>query len=118
MAIQKTPTQYVVPNRSDQNNRCRYVQGGTTESFPTRIGWWEREVFPSSVEDVVITLTARYNKRPDLLAADAYGSSTLMWFVLQYNNIVDINTEFLEGATIILPPAKSLQAGLTRRSKV
>jgi len=90
--------------RSDQQRDGRYTQGAVTvDSFPNRIGWWERRVFPSDTSDVPITISSVYAGRPDLMAFDAYGKATLAWVILQYNNIVDINLEFVTGATIKLP---------------
>lgn len=81
----------------------RYVQGGTTDVFPNRLGWWERTVIETAIDDVTITLPARYNLRPDLLAYDIYGKSVLQWIILQFNSIVDINTQFVTGSIISCP---------------
>ena len=89
--------------RSDRQDSGRYLQGGAVASYPQRIGWWERKVMPTAVSDVTFVLTPKYSKRPDLLAYDMYGTARLMWFVLQYNTIVDINTEFVTGSSILLP---------------
>lgn len=89
--------------RSNNSTRGRYVAGGTVESFPTRLGWWERKIISKSASDVKIVVTPRYHQRPDLLAFDMYGTATLMWLVLQFNSIIDINTEFLVGTEISLP---------------
>lgn len=89
--------------RSDRQNSGRYIQGGGVESYPNRIGWWERVQYQFSDSDVELTLPAKYNKRPDLVAFEMYGSSRLQWLILQYNNIIDINTEFVTGKTIRLP---------------
>lgn len=90
-------------NRSDLNRTGRYVQGGVSDSFSDRIGWWERRILAKSSSDVAITITARYHKRPDLLAADLYGRPTDQWVILQLNNIVDINVEFVQGKQIVVP---------------
>lgn len=89
--------------RSDQTRDGRYVQGGNVERFTDRLGWWERRVFSSSPTDVVVTIDPKYNGRPDLMAFDAYGKPWLAWIILQYNNIVDINVEFVQGRVIKLP---------------
>lgn len=83
--------------------KSRYTQGGETERFQNRLGWWERFPMPQRDDDLFITISAQYDKRPDRLAADYFGSSLLMWIVLQYNNIVDINEEFVSGKEIRLP---------------
>lgn len=104
--------------RSDQVQTGRYVQGGTVVSYNNRLGWWSRRIFSSSPDDVEIVLPAKYNKRPDLLAAEIYGKSNLQWIVLQYNNIIDINTEFITGKTIIVPTAKRVFTQFLAKSSV
>lgn len=89
--------------KSNFASKGRYGYGGGVVDYGTRLGWWEREVIPKSVTDVMVVLTSKYDKRPDLLAYDLYGSSTLMWVILQYNNIVDVNGEFVTGATLTVP---------------
>lgn len=93
----------------------RYVQGGTTEDLPNRLGFWDRKVFPRDTTDRVITLEAKYDRRPWLLAHDLYKDSRLMWFLLQYNTIVDIDTEFVAGAEITYPTPYRLRVGLLSR---
>ncbi len=88
--------------KSNRQGEGRYVQGGTVDDFSSRIGWWERTVFVRSPTDVALTLTAEYNKRADKLAFDLYGKAGLQWFILQYNNISDINT-FVAGLELVLP---------------
>ena len=46
-----------------------------------------------AIDDLKITISAKYVKRPDLLAYDLYGRPDLMWFVLQYNDILNINED-------------------------
>lgn len=81
----------------------RYVQGGTSETLGNKIGWWERTIFFARPDDITFPLTAKYHQRPDLLAQAAYGKASYMWLILQYNNILDVNTEFVEGKMISIP---------------
>ena len=81
----------------------RYTQGGTTTVYPGRLGWWDRKVFPRDSTDFTFVLTPDYHRRPWRLAKDLYGKETRMWLILQYNNIVDINTEFVTGKELTLP---------------
>jgi len=101
--------------RSDTASTGRYIQGGSAESLPKRIGWWERKDLPRSNTDVPFIITTKFNKRPDLLAYEIYGTSRLMWLVLQYNSIVDINEEFIEGKQLILPLKSRVFSELTQR---
>ena len=89
--------------RSTESRRSRYVQGGATEVYTNRLGWWERRDLSKSDDDVTIVISKTYDKRPDLLATDLYGTPILQWLVLQYNNILDINTEFVTGKELTLP---------------
>lgn len=86
----------------------RYTKGGTVEQFDNRLGFWERKNFTDSPTDTLITLTPKYDQRPDLLAFDAYGKSSYAWVILQYNNILDPVGEFVVGAKIRLPSAQRI----------
>jgi hypothetical protein len=102
--------------RSDQQNLGRYSYGGKSTVVGNNIGWWERTTFTTSTTDVPYVLEAKYHQRPDLLAASMYGKSTLMWFVLQYNNIVDVQEEFVTGASLQLPTkARTFSELLTKK---
>lgn len=90
-------------NNVTQLRESRYVQGGTTDRFPNRVGWWERKPLPKSDTDITIIIESSEDRRPDLVAARVYGKANLQWLVLQYNAIVDIETEFTTGTEIRLP---------------
>ena len=105
-----------MPLRSDQIREGRYLQGGDVDSTAKTIDWWESVNFPKSPSDIPITITPKYTGKPWLLAYDAYGKSWLGWFILQYNNIVDDNEEFIEGKEILLPTAQRLFQELLARS--
>lgn len=95
---------------SSVNNRnSRYVQGGDTVIFPTRLGFWERRIIEPADDDIPIVIPSDFDRRPDLMAFNVYGRQQLTWLVLQFNNISDINTEFIAGREILLPsPARVL----------
>ena len=93
--------------------KSRYSSGGSTDVYSTRLGWWERHVYQPSREDVEYTIEQKYHIRPDLLAYDVYGSPVYMWLVLQYNNILDINTEFIVGAKVLLPTPQRVKLEMT-----
>lgn len=95
------------------NKKSRYVAGGITEKFLTRLGWWERFIYTKSRDDVQYVIEPKYHLRPDLLAYELYGSPAYMWLILQYNNILDINTEFVQGKTITLPTPQRVKTELT-----
>lgn len=82
----------------------RLLYGGVSELAGNGIGWWDRrDIQTNKIEDISITIDMLYAKRPDLVASYYYGTSTLEWVVLQYNNIVDVNEEFVYGRKIVIP---------------
>jgi hypothetical protein len=83
----------------------RYVQGGVTDVFPNSLGWWEKrvDIAKDQTSDINITLQKIYDRRPDLLSYYVYNRPDLKWLILMYNNIVDINEEFVAGAQLVLP---------------
>ena len=89
--------------RSVDDRTSRYVHGGNTTTFDNRLGWWERRDIPQDEEDQKVIINQEYHRRPDKMAFDIYGRASYMWFILQYNNILDDKTEFIEGKEIRLP---------------
>lgn len=102
--------------RSDQQRGGRMVQGGSVDLIGNRLGWWERKLLPRSPTDITYTITAKYAHRPDLLAYDLYGRASLQWFVMQYNNVVDLYDDFGEGVEVILPTRARLFGELLSKS--
>lgn len=93
----------------------RYRSGGTTSVSGNNITWWERKVFQRSDTDIAFPITKQYALRPDLIAHSLYGKSSLSWVVLQYNSILDVNEELVEGVTIILPTRTRLFGELLKK---
>lgn len=89
--------------RSDQVSNSRYNKGGVSSVTGNKLDWWERVIIPKSSTDMNIKLDPKYHNRPDILAYDLYGKSSLMWVILQYNSILDVTTEFVSGVNIIAP---------------
>ena len=102
--------------RSDQVTNSRYSQGGSVDVKDNRIGWWERKMFTRSPLDVTIKITRKYARRPDILAYDMYGKSSLQWFILQYNGVLDVNEDFIEGVEITLPTKSRLLGEMLGKS--
>lgn len=91
---------------SVKSKESRYVQGGESTINQKSVGWWERDLtisVRSNGDYEIESLPVVYHGRPDLLSYDLYGHNNLEWLILQYNNIVDINEEFVAGATIYAP---------------
>jgi len=96
-------TQVRVPVSSADDPTSRYVMLGSTEEFtPGFLDWWERDIIPPALDDIPFTINKKYSRRPDLLAADVYGKDKMQTLILQYNTITDVNTQFVDGETIIL----------------
>lgn len=64
----------------------------------------------ADVDDFLYTIEPQYAYRPDLLAADLYGSSSLWWVFTQRNLDVihDPILDFIPGQQIYIPKGGSL----------
>lgn len=94
----------------------RFTQGGVSDRFKRKVGWWERRPLEPQMDDIIHTVTAGQSRRPDLIANAIFGKPTLAWLVLQYNNIVDINTELTTGTVIRLPSQRRLSLQILTQS--
>ena len=97
-------------------SRNRYTQGGSTEKFDTRVGWWERTVFGKHESDIIFYVDNNNERRPDLISYKMYGTPSYAWIVLQYNNIVDINEELITGTRLLLPSTARLNSTIATNS--
>lgn len=72
-----------------------------------------RPVAPSS-NDKLVTITPKYEKRPDLLANDLYGSPRLWWLFAARNMdiLVDPIEDFVAGVTIYTPAPEQVEGYL------
>jgi len=96
-------------NTNSTNNRnSRLVQGGLTNIYSKRLGWWEKRKFNKQDNDFVVTVQPYEAARPDLISQRVYGKAVYAWLVLQYNNIIDPETELVAGAIITLPTQSRL----------
>lgn len=102
--------------KSTDYQNSRYVQGGLTDVYPKRLGWWERREFNRDVSDIEYTIEAKYHNRPDKLSSDFYGTPFYQTFILQYNFILDDITEFIEGNTILLPTRQRVNLDIMNQS--
>lgn len=90
--------------KSTDNPSSRYSAGGITTYIPSgRLGWWERQILKKRNDDIRVVVTARHVNRPDLISYDVYKTTKYTWLVLQYNNIINIQKELVEGAELVLP---------------
>ncbi len=102
--------------KSTDNKNSRYVQGGTTDIFTNRLGWWERRVLERQDDDIRVVIRNTEGARPDLISFRIYGKATYSWLVLQYNNIVDPVTEMVPGKELYLPTQKRLILDIITKS--
>jgi hypothetical protein len=65
-------------------------------------------------DDVLYEIDTVYEFRPDLLAADLYGSSNLWWVFAQRNPnvLVDPLRDFIAGVRIYIPKIETLKQDL------
>lgn len=87
----------------------RYTHGGTTEIDGKFLEWWDRKIYPKDESDMFLVLQKTFEGRPDKLASVMYNDSSVWWLILQYNNILDINEEFVAGVQLRLPTKERLQ---------
>lgn len=66
---------------------------------------------PVSEEDEIIVIEPKYEKRPDLLAHEIYGTPRLWWVFIVRNPdlLVDPIEDFVSGLTIFAPARDSLE---------
>lgn len=94
----------------------RYTQGGITDSFPNRLGWWERRTIPKDDSDIYLIVSKRGEGRPDLISDQIYGSAYYAWFIMQYNSIVDPVEELVTGKKLRLPIPSRLKINIINQS--
>lgn len=86
----------------------------TTEKFGRFLDVLNFRTVPKSKNDQVFTINTIYEYRPDLLANDLYGQSSLWWvFAARNPNIInDPVFDFRRGQIIYLPEVNGLKASL------
>ncbi len=100
-----------------QNRTGRYVQGGLTDIYSNKLGWWERRLLPYRDDDFSFVVLENETARPDLISYRLYGKSSYAWLVLQYNNIVDPETELLPGTSIRMPTQSRLTLDIITKAE-
>lgn len=60
----------------------------------------------------IVRVTARYAKRPDLIASDVYGDVTLYWVIAIRNGLMLPILDLEVGRMIIVPAMEDVMAGL------
>lgn len=88
---------------STEMRNSRYVQGGLTDIYNNRLGWWQKRVLSKQDDDSIFAILDNEKARPDLISQRAYGKPTYAWLVMQYNDIIDPEVELIPGKIIRLP---------------
>jgi len=101
--------------KSVNDRNSRYVQGGDTTILNNRTGWWERRKFTRQDDDIRIVIQDNEGKRPDVISNRVYGKAIYAWLVLEYNNIVDVETEMVPGKELFLPTQQRLILDIINR---
>jgi hypothetical protein len=96
---------------AEYNKYSPYFQ---TETYGTFLDVLSYRPIPKNASDVTFTINAIYQYRPDLLANDLYGRSSLWWvFAARNRNVIqDPIWDFKTGRTIYIPNGKNLFAAL------
>lgn len=94
----------------------RYIQGGMTDSFPDRLGWWERYKIQKDDSDIRLIVSKRGEGRPDLISHQIYGTAYYAWFIMQYNSIIDPVEELVKGKELRLPLPSRLKINIMNQS--
>lgn len=108
-------------NKSSVRKRnSRYVQGGNTDVFKERLGWWEKrtDIETDQFKDTIFVITKNYEHKPYLVAKIFLGREDLEWLVLQYNNIVDVIEEFVVGREIRIPSKGRVDFNILTKSVI
>ena|ERR1017187_1586293 len=80
-----------------------------------RLSYWVPRPVPASLSDTVVTISAAYDQRPDLMAHDLYGDARLWWVFAQRNPnslAADPLGNFVAGLQIYIPDAATLKTAL------
>jgi len=86
----------------------------TTNSFGNFLDVMTNRPISKLADDVLYEIDSVYQYRPDLLAADLYGTSALWWVFAQRNpnTLVDPLRDFVAGARIYIPKIETLKQDL------
>jgi len=97
-----------INNNATESRNSRYVQGGLTDIYNNRLGWWEKRVLTKDFGNFTFEVLEHEQARPDLISQRLYGKPIYAWLILQYNNIADPETELVIGAIFDAPTQQRL----------
>lgn len=73
---------------------------------------WDPPKIKETKSPSIIRVTARYVRRPDLVAYDVYGDVNLYWVIALRNNIMLPIRDLIIGSVLICPAIEDVMAGL------
>ena len=87
------------------NQYSPYLNTKQLSKYVDYLDFWQASYIPASSNDILISLDPKYNKRPDLLSYDLYGTPQLWWVFAMRNpdTIKDPIYDFKAGAVIYAP---------------
>lgn len=85
-----------------------------TDSFGNFLDIRRDRPIPSDPSDLLYSIDTVYTNRPDLLASDLYGDSSLWWVFAERNpNVIqDPIWDFTQGTIIYIPKKENVVAAL------
>ncbi len=88
-----------------------YFSTGQTSKYLEYLDFWNGYYVNPSSDDSIMTLDSKYNKRPDLLSFELYGTPQLWWvFMLRNPDVIkDPINDFLTNITIYTPSPDSVR---------
>lgn len=86
----------------------------TTKTFGSFLDIMSNRPITKLSDDILYEIDSVYEYRPDLLAADLYGTSSLWWVFIQRNPNVLVNPlqDFVAGTRIYIPKLDTLKQDL------
>ena len=91
-----------------------YISTLQVNYYVPYLDWWNALTIIGSNTDIIVTLNARYNRRPDLLSNDLYGTPGYWWvFAVRNPDIIkDPIFDMIPGITIYAPDKSNIPNGL------
>ena len=82
----------------------------TTDQDTWYLDFWNYREIDEDSTDYYITLTGKYNERPDLLSYDEYGTVDYWWIfaILNKDKLIDPIYDMTEGIVLRLPTLSRL----------
>lgn len=92
------------------NKNSPYYKTPQISKYVDYLDFWTARIIPPNLDDTLITLDPKYDKRPDLLAYDLYNNPQLWWVFAARNPdvIKDPIYDFKANTTLYAPTSNNL----------